>query len=399
MQCSKEAPVDYPTRFVRLAEARARHGTRVDRLGQFFWHGDTLADDAVKELGHSSPRSRDDLVDGCLHDREDALRAAPALKRMVDSMRETPAWFDLDRCGRGGEAFLRTAFFGGFVLNFGALPGSYCSPAGNKPLTFTQRLTADVARRLAETGQFVRTVCQRGALAPGAEGFRATVKVRLMHAQVRQLLLGSDRWHSDRWGVPINQVDMAGTVLVFSHAVLIGLDRLGVRTRPDEREDLLHLWRCAGWLLGVDPELLCERQAAADALWDLIASTQEPADDDSRRLVAAFLEYALTQLAPNARPSLVSAIDAMARGSVRLMLGEEHAAALRLAPTRWEAAVSAATGLLARVHRTLRAVPAGDSALLSVGQRYWDFAVGRACAGLSASYGMPQALGIVPHQV
>jgi hypothetical protein len=167
-------------------------------------------------------------------------------------------------------------------------------------------------------------VCQPGALAPHAEGFRAALKVRLMHAQVRQLLLGSDRWHSDRWGVPINQVDMAGTVLVFSYAVLMGLDRLGVQVEPHEREDLVHLWRCVGWLLGVTPDLLCATNAQAEALWDLIASTQEPADDDSRRLVAAFLESPLIRPAQDMPRWLVRGVDAMNRASVQLMLGAEH---------------------------------------------------------------------------
>jgi len=82
------------------------------------------------------------------------------------------------------------------------------------------------------------------------------VRVRLIHAQVRRLLLESGQWRPDAWGAPINQCHMAGTNLMFGVGVLDGLTRLGYRFKSVEREALIHLWRYAGYLLGVENELL-----------------------------------------------------------------------------------------------------------------------------------------------
>jgi hypothetical protein len=55
------------------------------------------------------------------------------------------------------------------------------------------------------------------------------VKVRLMHAQVRRMLMKSERWKSAQWGLPITQHDMARTTLLFSLSVLEGLRAFGVK--------------------------------------------------------------------------------------------------------------------------------------------------------------------------
>jgi hypothetical protein len=126
----------------------------------------------------------------------------------------------------------------------------------------------------------VFAVCQPDALSRFAEGFAMTVRVRLIHAQVRRLLLESGRWRDDAWGAPINQCHMAGTNLMFSVGVLDGLSRLGYRFEPVEREALVHLWRYAGYLLGVDPELLTADEIEGNRLLRLMFEF-EPEPDDS----------------------------------------------------------------------------------------------------------------------
>ena len=64
---------------------------------------------------------------------------------------------------------------------------------------------------------------------PRAAGWCLNVNVRLIHAQVRRMILCSGRWDADAWGAPINQHDELGTSLLFSVIVLEGLRQLGVR--------------------------------------------------------------------------------------------------------------------------------------------------------------------------
>ena len=61
-------------------------------------------------------------------------------------------------------------------------------------------------------------------------GWRAVVRVRLMHAAVRARLSCSAAYEAVAAadGVPINQIDMVVTQLAFSAVVVDGLERLGV---------------------------------------------------------------------------------------------------------------------------------------------------------------------------
>ena len=87
------------------------------------------------------------------------------------------------------------------------------------------------------------------------EGFAITVKVRLMHAQVRKLLLQSGKWREDLWSLPINQHDMLATVLLFSSILIDGYRTIGFRVTTSEAECLSATLRpgsalvCAGYCM------------------------------------------------------------------------------------------------------------------------------------------------------
>src|SRR4029453_61812 len=104
--------------------------------------------------------------------------------------------------------------------------------------------------RLPGPRRFVSLVDQPGSFAPGAPGWVAAARVRLMRAQIRRLLRQSPRWDASPWGEPINQVDMAGTTLLFSLVLVDGLRMLGFRIEQEECEEVLHLWRIGGGVVG-----------------------------------------------------------------------------------------------------------------------------------------------------
>ena len=90
-----------------------------------------------------------------------------------------------------------------------------------------------------------------------------------MHAKVRAAILRNYQHHQNtnnnatataanyydvkKYGIPINQEDMAATLLAFSTNVLMGVSLLAGRPVPEqEKRDYLALWRYLGWLLGVE---------------------------------------------------------------------------------------------------------------------------------------------------
>jgi hypothetical protein len=160
-----------------------------------------------------------------------------------------------------------------------------------------------------------------------------TVRVRLIHAQVRRLLLESGQWNADAWGAPINQCHMAGTNLMFSVGVLDGLSRLGYRFDRLEREAVVHLWRYVGYLLGVDPELLIADELEGNRLLDLMFAFEPEPDNDSRALVDALMQTAFDYVR-GFKAGRCCSVN-LCYGMSRALIGDEHAKTLGYPKTRW----------------------------------------------------------------
>ncbi|MFO0608050.1 MAG: oxygenase MpaB family protein [Polyangiales bacterium] len=380
----------FPSRYVNLDAARRRHGDRVDRFGAFLSVGDAPADAAVDALAELPRPARDALIDRALAEGPDAVPDAPeALRALFRRLDHVPYWVDWSRVDRGGRAFLESGILGGLVLGAGSLVAGYCSPAGNKPLVFSGRLASDVPRRLAETSRFVEVVSAPGGMRRGAEGFRACVKVRLMHASVRRALVRSPRWRADDWGVPINQCDSCGTLLLFSYTVHEWLARLGHVMTPRERDDFLHLWRYAGYVLGVEEELLCATHDEAAAQWDLLSTTQDPPDDDARALARALMESGRLAARTSDQEEAARRRIPFAYALSRYLIGDAYADALGYPKSRWSYAFPVAREVHAAGLGRLRTLgPAGNLAF-EVGQRYWREVTLAALKGVPAGFSMP----------
>jgi hypothetical protein len=377
-----------PSRLVNLSQARARFGDRADRLAPFLLQGDDVGDAAAEALFHRPRAERDRLLDR-------ALSGAPGVPEPVrvlgEQVRHVPLWVDFDRLDRGGRAMLRTGVFGGFVLAFRSLVLGYCAPAGNKPLAFSGRLKEQANRRVGETGRFVQAVCLPGGMRRGGAGLAAAVRVRLMHAQVRRTLKRSPRWDAKAWGTPICQLDMAATTLLFSQVVVEGLARLGAPLSPEEAEDLLHLWRYVGYVLGVKEELLCATLDEARALAELIHLTQGPPDEDSRALARALMEIPLTEARPK-DPARAERFVPIAYGISRFLIGDGLADALGFPRSPWRHAAPVVSALLSGAGGLLRRLPGADWLILEAGLGYWRRVVSFKLDGEEPDFQMPERL-------
>jgi len=382
----------FPLRYVNLESARQRYGAeKVDRLGAFLWEGDPLADEAVASLAHLAPAARERLLAGL--GRPEISRETPEpLRCLFEQLHQVPFWVDRSRCNDGGAVFLRTGVLGTFVLAFRSLVGGYCSPAGNKPLAFSGRLKTAAARRLSETGRFVEAVSLPVGLNRGAPGFIAAARVRLMHAQVRRFLTASPRWDANAWGTPINQLDMAGTVLLFSLSVIEGLERLGVPLTSVNAEDLLHLWRHAGYLLGVREELLCATRAEAQTLWGLITCTQASPDADSVALATALIENPITEAKTPEERTRAELIAAIGYGVSRYLMGDTYADALGYPRNAWRFAAPMLRPFLSGATHLLRLVPGVDGLALQAGMAYWRRTVRLGLGNEEATFDLPHAV-------
>jgi hypothetical protein len=317
----------------------AVQGSRAEKYAQFLWRTDPFAEAVMDEFARMPESKWRALLELALVKGVEAVPDAPeALRALFRQLECTPIWVDRDRCNLGGATFLRCRL--GFVpLAMLALPIIYSWPAGNKPLALSGQLVHRASQRLKDTARYVFAVCQPDGLSRFSEGFAMTVRVRLIHAQVRRLLLESGQWRSETWGAPINQCHMAGTNLMFSVGVLDGLTRLGYRFERVEREALVHLWRYAGYLLGVEHELLIADEFEGHRLLDLMFAFEPQPDDDSRALVDALMQTSFTYVR-NFRAARWCTVN-LCYGISRALIGAEQAAALRFPKTNWKFVVPA----------------------------------------------------------
>jgi hypothetical protein len=187
-----------------------------------------------------------------------------------------------------------------FILGLYALPASYAAAKGVKVLHATGFLEGHTLRRLFETTQMVVDVLSDDGLAADGKGVRTAQKVRLMHASIRHLVQAPPRaWDTADLGVPINQEDLAGTLMTFSVVVLRGLARLGIKVTDDEKAAYLHCWLVIGRIMGITPQYLAADLAEADELTLLIRQDQIAASPEGRELTAALMK-ALDSMIPHA---------------------------------------------------------------------------------------------------
>jgi hypothetical protein len=329
------------------------------------------------------------MLETALESGIEAVEDAPkALTDLFEQLDRPPFWVDWDRLSRGGAVFMRSGLIGIGALNVSVLPYMYSSPSGNKPLVFTGHLVERAPRRLAETARFVLKTCEPGGLHRNAEGFKITVKVRLMHAQVRRLLLRSGRW-DPVWGGPVNQMYMAGTNIAMSVLLIQGLRRFGFRIGRDEAESLLHLWRYSGYIMGVAPELLCSTEAEGKQIVDLLTSLEGPPDEDSQALLTAVMSASyLPQF--DRIPYRVPAT----YGISRAVIGDELADAMGYPPrAHWGLILHAVRPIVAAVDLVQRGIPGGRAWAARAGTRRWESVIDMIMAGTRAEFVAPTRLG------
>lgn len=129
------------------------------------------------------------------------------------------------------------------------------------------------------------------------KGYIAAKKVRFLHASMRFMLTQpgicrpwgnkenpqslaenmshrESPWDTERYGVPVNQEDLAYTLLTFGLVIPRGLEIWGLPLSLEQKEAFLHLWRIIGYIMGVDQALLTDDWDDAQALYDAIQKRQ-----------------------------------------------------------------------------------------------------------------------------
>ncbi|WP_372789916.1 oxygenase MpaB family protein [Paraconexibacter sp.] len=255
--------------------------------------GDPLADAVVQEFRDLPGGSGWTILDAALQPGAELPEIPPALHDLLTPILEPPAWLDVSLADAGALAFWK----GGAApislsLAAGSLAFGYQSGFLVRPLAATGRLERMASRRMGETARWVVDVTTPGGMHPGAAGVASSVRVRLVHALVRDHLLRSGDWDVEEWGVPISATDALVTAIGGFHVIpLRAMRDLGVRHTAAELEALTHLWRWTAFVMGVPEETLPESYAQSCELIDAALELDPGPTEDSEKLMHALLHH------------------------------------------------------------------------------------------------------------
>ena len=227
--------------------------------------GDPLADAAAEALAEIEREKSHQLITAGMEEDEAGFKDAPeALKKFFDHVSNPPFVFDPDKAMVASKAFYKDSdmFFLGLALNtlIGLTEGL------SKPFYVTGRATSNL-RRFRQNTRHLLEITLPGGLDRFGEGWKLSVRIRIIHAQLRRLLSDSDEWDVAAEGTPLHAAHMALGITGFSAINLHAARRLGVPLTKEECDGFMHIWHYTAWLMGIPDVFLSHFHDEDDALY------------------------------------------------------------------------------------------------------------------------------------
>ena len=255
-----------------LAEAYIRHTTI----------GDPLADRVVDELAAHVEPERVHYVIGRALDRHDRLpdHVPSSLRELIGAVSVVPDWFDRDLAMAGTRAFFRNAESVLSALAMASLVEGF-STLISKSFRIRSRIATNGVRRLKQNMLQLVEQFMPGGLEPGGDGWKLSLRIRLVHAQSRKLIREtSDEWDAAEYGMPLSAAHMLLGAAAFSGRLMHHVDRIGGDFSTREREAYVHVWRWTGLVMGIPGSILFHDEASARRTFEIGALCEPPPDED-----------------------------------------------------------------------------------------------------------------------
>lgn len=261
------------------------------------------------------------------------------LQQYLQAGQVLPSWADRAKIERSETLFMEYGALSCSLLFCSSLPECYVIPDLSAVLHVAGQLEKHTEYRIRATAAMIFPVMMKGGLCqPDGSGLAQILKVRLIHATIRHLILRSspddalqtlgDQRHvegagilpplpltnadsmveslySHGWklgedGLPCNQEELAYTLLTFGYIFLRSMRKLGLGLRHNDEEAYLHTWNVVGHVLGIRRELMADTMGQAEILFAQmqIRGRADPAIPDHRPALGAALMNTMEQAIP-----------------------------------------------------------------------------------------------------
>ncbi len=295
--------------------------------------GDPLADAMVADISQMSPAESQRMIHAVMESEEDVLAGAPqSVQDLYNDVNVVPKWLDREGLTAGIRSFHANApeILGGMV---GGVLVEGFSTAICESFLITGRLRDQGVRRLKQNNRHMLEIFLPGGLERFGDGWKLSVRIRIVHARIRHLLENSPMdWDLGELGTPISAAHMGFAISSFSARLLQHATSLGASFTAEERASFMQVWRFSGHLMGVPDTILYTDEADALKL-RRIAMTCEPEPSFSSIIMANALI--------NSAPLVIGIQDSAARQDLvkyvytvsTALIGKELAGKLRYPAT------------------------------------------------------------------
>jgi ER-bound oxygenase mpaB/B'/Rubber oxygenase, catalytic domain len=280
---------------------------------------------------------------------------ADALADYVAKAQRLPDWADNAQIERAETVFVENGVLSCLLLFCASLPECYVLPDLSDVLHAAGQLEKHTEHRIRSTAAMIFPVMMRGGLnSPQGAGIAQVLKVRLIHAMIRNLILHGEPeivvkmmmqisegtsgfiekidlpvgegdmyetlfahgWNLRRDGLPCNQEELGYTLLTFHYVFLRGLRTLHLPLSESDERAYLHTWNVMAHVLGVDRELMPQTMSEAEMMFTRMQArgradaSKRPANEDPRpklgQALMASMEHVIAFAPLKGIPSLLT---------------------------------------------------------------------------------------------
>ncbi|MYB34116.1 MAG: DUF2236 domain-containing protein [Gammaproteobacteria bacterium] len=250
--------------------------------------GDPELDPVMEEVSLLRPDELHRFITAGMTKNNAVLNKAPeSLRRFFADLEAPPPWLDHDAFRPGVATFhsqvdrMLAAFVAGVLVEgFSTLIA--------KSFRMTGRVQS-TGKRLMQNNRHVTEIFYPGGLLRENDGWKTSVRIRFVHARVRNLLSKYDEWDHAAWGVPLSAANMGLAISVFSKRLIEYSKILGSRFSAEEEESILAIWRYTGYLMGIPESILYTDAESAERIYRIGFLIEPPADKDSATMANALI--------------------------------------------------------------------------------------------------------------
>jgi ER-bound oxygenase mpaB/B'/Rubber oxygenase, catalytic domain len=326
-------PISIEAGAEEIIATNARHWQRIAQINRVLstWTDNAALDQWPERVMPASNGTATEIDDDVI----------TALKAYVAAAKVLPGWADTKKIARAETLFMGYGTLSVTILFCASLPECYVVPDLASVLHATGQLEQHADYRVRATGAMIFPVMMPGGLTDASGGGIAqTLKVRLIHATIRNLILrrspqealvalarenGLDDagvvepyaaltqqsqnmhhalfalgWKLKQKGLPCNQEELAYTLFTFGYVYLRSMRCLGLALKAEDEEAFLHAWNVMGHVLGIERSLMADTMREAEEKFAeiQIRGRCNPVQPDPRPALGSALMNAMEQLIP-----------------------------------------------------------------------------------------------------